>query len=98
MAEVEEWKKAFPTWYGLFETLVMPFGLTNAPATFQHFINDVLRPFLDDFITAYLNDILIYGDTLEEHKIHVQRILEKLADVGFHLRADKCEFHKEKVS
>jgi hypothetical protein len=76
----------------------MPFGLTNAPATFQHFINDVLRPFLDDFVTAYLDDILIYSDSMGEHKIHVSRVLEKLAEVGLHLRADKCEFYKEKVS
>jgi hypothetical protein len=76
----------------------MPFGLTNAPATFQHFINDVLRPFLDDFVTAYLDDILIYSDTLGEHTIHVRRVLEKLAEAGLHIRADKCEFHKEKVS
>jgi Reverse transcriptase (RNA-dependent DNA polymerase) len=49
----DEWKAAFRTRYGLFEPLVMQFGLTNAPATFQHFINDTLRPFLDRFCTAY---------------------------------------------
>jgi hypothetical protein len=89
MAEGEEWKTAFRTRYGLFESLVMPFGLTNAPATFQHFIKEVLRPFLDDFVTAYLDDILIYSDTPGEHTIHVRRVLEKLAEVGLHLRADK---------
>ena len=52
MAEGEEWKTAFRTRYGLFESLVMPFGLTNAPASFQHFINDVLREYLDQFTTA----------------------------------------------
>jgi len=52
IAEGEEWKTAFRTRYGLFESLVLPFGLTNAPADFQRFINDVLHPFLDNFCTA----------------------------------------------
>jgi predicted aspartyl protease len=67
MAEGEEWKTAFRTRYGLFEYLVMPFGLTNAPADFQHFINDILRPYLDVFVIAYLDDILIYSDNLNDH-------------------------------
>ena len=50
----------------------MPFGLTNALASFQNFINDALQPFLDRFASAYLEDILIYSDTLEEHKVHVR--------------------------
>ena len=70
----------------------MPFGLTNAPATFQHFINDTLREFLDVFCTAYLDDILIYSDTLEEHKIHVRKVLEALQAAGILLQAEKCEF------
>ena len=78
MAEGEEWKMAFCTRYGLFESLVMPFELTSAPVSFQHFINNVLRPFLDIFATAYLDDILIYSDTLEEHREHICRVLEKL--------------------
>jgi hypothetical protein len=64
MAEGEEWKTAFRTRYGLFES----FGLTNAPAIFQNFINDVLAPYLDQFCTAYLDDTLIYSDTFEEHQ------------------------------
>ena len=64
VAEGEEWKTAFRTRYGLYESLVMPFGLTNAPADFQRFINEVLHPFLDRFCTAYLDDILIYSNTL----------------------------------
>ena len=67
VAEGDEWKTAFRMWYRLYESLVMPFGLTNAPADFQHFINDVLHPFLDAFCTAYLDDILKYSETLEEH-------------------------------
>ena len=98
IAEGEEWKTAFRTRYGLFESLVMPFGLTNAPADFQRFINDVLHPFLDNFCTAYLNDILIYSDTLQEHKIHVRQVLEVLAKAGLHLRPEKCEFHRTEVT
>jgi hypothetical protein len=93
MAEAEEWKTAFCTLYYLFESLIMPFGLTNVPDMFQHFINNVIRPFLDDFVTAYLDDILIYSDSMGEPKKHVRLVFEKFA-----LRADNCEFHKEKVS
>ena len=72
MAEEEEWKTAFRIRYRLFESLVMPMGLTNAPAIFQKFINDILWPFLDPFCTVFLDDILIYSDTLEEYRIHVR--------------------------
>jgi hypothetical protein len=92
MADGEEWKTAFRTRYGLFESLVMPFGLTNAPADFQRFINDVLSPFLDIFATAYLDDILIYSDNLEEHREHVRQVLDKLSAAGLHLKPEKCEF------
>lgn len=97
IAEGEEWKTAFRTRYGLYESLVMPFGLTNAPADFQRYINDVLSPFLDEFCTAYLDDILIYSDTLEEHKLHVEQILRLLSANGLHLKPEKCEFHKHQV-
>jgi hypothetical protein len=75
----------------------MPFGLTNAPADFQRFINDTLSPFLDQFTSAYLDDILIYSDTMEEHVEHVRRILERLTAAGLHLKPEKCEFHKTEV-
>jgi len=97
MAEGEEWKTAFRTRYGLFESLVMPFGLTNAPADFQALINDVLRQFLDDFCTAFLDDILIYSNTLEEHKKQVYNVLKALSDAGLHLKPEKCHFHKQEV-
>ena len=76
---------------------MMPFRLTNAPASFQHFINDILRPFLDQFCTAYLDDILIYSPSLEEHQEHVRKILGTLQKAGVHLKPEKCEFHKESV-
>jgi hypothetical protein len=67
MKEGHEKLTAFLTRFGLFESLVMPFGLTGAPATFQRFINDSLRDYLDQFCSAYLDDILIYSKTEEEH-------------------------------
>jgi transposase InsO family protein len=97
MAEGEEWKTAFRTRYGLFESLVMPFGLTNAPADFQRFINDTLSPFLDRFASAYLDDILIYSDTLEEHQDHIRQVLHRLSEAGLHLKPEKCEFHQREV-
>jgi len=76
----------------------MPFGLTKAPADFQRFINDVLHPFLDNFCTAYLDDILIYSNTLQEHRIHVKTILTALSKAGLHLKLEKCEFHRTEVA
>jgi hypothetical protein len=97
MAAGEEWKTAFRTQYGLFESLVMLFGLTNAPASFQHFINDVLRPYLDVFVTAYLDDILMYSNNLNDHRNHVLKVLEALSKAGLHLKPEKCEFHQQEV-
>ena len=67
----EEWKTAFGTRYGHFEFLVMPFGLTNAPATFQNFVNDIFRNQLDDFCSAYLDDVLVFSPDKETHVQHV---------------------------
>ena len=93
----DEWKTAFRTRYGLFEYLVMPFGLCNGPASFQNFINDTLREYLDVFCTAYLDDILIYSETAEEHEQHVKLILEKLRKAGLQVDITKCEFEVESV-
>jgi hypothetical protein len=97
MAEGEEWKTAFRTRYGLFESLVMPFGLTNTPATFQNYINDVLAPYLDRFCTAYLDDTLIYSDNFEEHQQHVRLVLDAFAKACLHLKPEKREFHQQEV-
>ena len=98
MAEGEEWKTALRTWYSLYKSLVVPFGLTNGPATFQHFINDTLRPFLDLFCSTYLDDIIVYSnDILENHKNHVTQVLEALAQAGIHLKPQKFVFHSNKV-
>ena len=65
--EGDEWKTALRTRYGPFEFLVMPFGLSNAPATFQHYVNETLRPYLDQFCTAYLDDVLVNSENPEDH-------------------------------
>jgi hypothetical protein len=75
----------------------MPFGLTNAPTDFQHFINDVLCPYLYVFITAYLNNILIYSDNLKDHWDHVYKVLEALSEAGLYLKPEKYEFHCQEV-
>ena len=68
----DEWKTAFKTKYGLYEYLVMLFGLTNALATWQAYINNILRLYLDKFVVVYLDNILIYSDTLENHREYVK--------------------------
>jgi hypothetical protein len=95
--EGDEWKTAFRTRYGLFECLVMPFGLTNAPATFQRMINHVLRAYIDDFVIVYLDDILIFSKTLEEHEEHVHKVLQTLQDANLLVELEKCSFHVQEV-
>jgi hypothetical protein len=89
---------AFNTRYRLSESLVMPFGLSNAPVTFQARINEILRPFLDRFCTAYIDNILIYSDDLQFHRKHVNSVLKALEEAGFQLDIKKCEFETTEVT
>ena len=98
MAEGEEWKTAFRCRYGLYEYTVMPFGLCSAPGTFQHYMNDTFREFLDKFLIVYLDDFLIYSDSLAEHKRHVRSVLERLREAGLYLKPSKCQFHMQEVA
>ena len=98
MKDGEEWKTAFHTRYGHYEYTVMPFGLTNAPAMFQSLINAILRQYLDIFVTAYIDDVLVYTNgTLEEHRQHVKKILHALQEAGMRLHFDKSVFHVKEV-
>jgi hypothetical protein len=77
---------------------MMPFGLTNnAPIVFQHMMNDVFYHYLDDFVFYYINDILIFSKNMANHERHVCLILEKLQEIGFYAKLEKCEFHQSKV-
>jgi hypothetical protein len=91
--EGDEWLTAFRTRFGLFEWLVTPFGMANAPSTFQRYINWTLREYLDDFCTAYLDDILIYTNgSLRQHREQVDKVLTRLKEAGLYVDIKKCEF------
>jgi RNase H-like domain found in reverse transcriptase/Reverse transcriptase (RNA-dependent DNA polymerase)/Integrase zinc binding domain/Retroviral aspartyl protease/Chromo (CHRromatin Organisation MOdifier) domain len=90
-------KTAFRTRYGLFEFTVLPFGLTNAPSTFMALMNDVFHTYLDGFVVIYLDDILIYSSTLEEHLNHLRKILELLRQHKLYAKMSKCAFCLPKV-
>ena len=75
----------------------MPFGLTNAPAAFQCLMNNVFLDLLDICVLIYLDDILIYSDTLEEHRRHICEVLLRLQNNKLYARGDKCSFHEDTV-
>src|SRR5579859_512370 len=98
IAKGEEWKTTFKCRYGLFKYTVMLFGLCNAPGTFQNYVNDTFHDFLNDFLIIYLDELVIYSDSLTEHKCHVHKVLEKLRDAKLCLKSSKCQFHIEEVA
>ena len=93
----DEWKTAFRTRYGLFEFQVMPFGLTNAPSTFQDMMNHVLSDLLDVGVLAYMDDILVYAKTKEEHDRLVKKVLRKLQENGLVVSPEKCVWKAQEV-
>jgi hypothetical protein len=90
-------KTAFRMRYSHFEFLVMPFGLTNAPAAFMDMMNCIYRPYLDKFIIVFIDDILIYPHSREEHEKHLRMVLELLRKEQLYAKFSKCEFWLSEV-
>ena len=84
-------KTAFKTRCGLFEYLVVPFGVTNALAQFMNLMHDVLQDFLDRFILVFLDDILIYLRSVEEHAEHLRLLFQQLREWRIFAKASKCQ-------
>src|SRR5258708_13973866 len=95
IAEGDEPKTTFHTHYGSYEWQVMLFRLSNAPASFQRFINEVLGDLMDVCMVGYLDDILVYSDSLEDHRNHVWEVLRHLHKVGLYVNLKKCKFHMD---
>ncbi|CAI7805577.1 unnamed protein product, partial [Closterium sp. NIES-53] len=97
LAEDDIKKTAFRTRYGHFEFRVLPFGLTNAPATFMGLMNDIFRPFLDRFVIVFLDDILIFSKSLEEHAQHLCIVLDTLRQHRLYAKLSKCTFARSSI-
>ena len=85
-------KTAFRMRYDHYKFLVMSFGLTNAPAAFMDLMNWVFRPFLDRFVIVFIDDILVYLRSAEEHVMHLRLVLEILREHQLYAKFSKCEF------
>jgi hypothetical protein len=94
VSEHDAWKTAFKTKQGLFEWLIMLFGLCNPLTTFMRVMNDVFGLFLDDFIIVYLDDILIFSGSWDEHVRHVKQVLDTFQREKLYVKLSKCEFGK----
>ena len=91
-------KKAFRTRYGHYEFLIMKFGLTNALTTFMDLMNHFFRPYLDQFVMVFIDDILVYSKDWENHDTHLRVVLETLRKERLYEKLRKCEFWLREVS
>ena len=91
-------KTTFSTRYGHYEYVVMSFGLTNAPAVFIEAMNRMLHPYLDVFVVVFIDDILIYSKTEEEHEVHLSLVLDKVREYKYYAKLKKCAFWISEVA
>ncbi|MCI00567.1 RNA-directed DNA polymerase (Reverse transcriptase), partial [Trifolium medium] len=91
-------KTAFRTRYGHYEYSVMPFGVTNAPGVFMEYMNRIFHTYLDQFVVVFIDDILIYSKSEEEHAEHLRIVLQVLKEKKLYAKLSKCEFWLHKVS
>jgi hypothetical protein len=91
-------KTAFRTRYGHYEYSVMPFGVTNAPGVFMEYMNRIFHSFLDRFVVVFIDDILIYSKSEEEHEEHLRIVLQVLKEKKLYVKLSKCEFWMREVS
>jgi hypothetical protein len=97
IAKRDEEKTACRTKYGSYEFLVMPFGLTIATTTFSTLMNDIFREWFDDFVVVYIDDILVYNNSMEEHVEHLWKVFQKLRENKLYVKFEKCKFGMTKV-
>jgi len=91
-------KMAFRTRYRHYEYTVMPFGVTNAPGVFMEYMNRIFHTYLDRFVVVFINDILIYSKSEEEHAEHLRIVLQVLKEKKLYAKLSKCEFWLKEVS
>ena len=95
--EADVSKTAFRTRYGHYEFLVMPFGLTNAPSVFMDLMHRVFHEYLDQFVVVFIDDILVYSKTSEEHKVHLRAVLDVLREKKLYAKLKKCAFWLDRI-
>ena len=91
-------KTAFRTRYGHYEFLVMPFSLTNALAAFMDLMNRVFQPYLNRFVIVFIDDILVYSGSPEEHSEHLRIVLQTLRERQLYAKLRKCQFWLDRVA
>src|SRR5260370_9745422 len=93
----DTWKSAFTCRYGHFEWLVRQFGLKKEPATFVRLMDEVFSTYLDIFIIVYLDDIVVYSKTLDQHLHHLELVFKKLREHKLYAKLEKCSFMQRQI-
>lgn len=97
VASEDQHKTAFQTHSGHYEYKVMPYGVTGGPATFQHVMNSILAPLLRKCVVVFIDDILIYSTTWDQHLVHVRQVFSLLLEHGFKVKLSKCAFAQKQI-